>query len=203
MPPWKEKGFRKVGNADESVSPYLKAWIHDESTLVAGVIGEGTTKDLVANWTSPFADKSLGSFFGAAGGAAQAATGNTSLTAFNSRLVWEGNESMTLNLVFRLYALHDAKAEVADAILELEKMASPELADWQPLGWTGMDGHIPQRVSLNIGNMFIWKECVICGIQVPMDKEKTIDGHLIRADVNLQIKTLTMINKSLIASTYG
>jgi hypothetical protein len=170
---------------------------------VAGVIGEGTSREMTANWTSPFADKSLGSMFASLGGLSQTFTDRTSITTLNSRLIWEGNESHTLNLVLRLYALRDPKKEVMDAIEALEKMASPQLND-SPIDYSeGIGGRVPSRVSINIGRCFIWNECVILGVQTPLDKEKNKEGYMIRADVNLQIKTLSMINQSQISSTFG
>jgi hypothetical protein len=64
-------------------------------------------------------------------------------------------------------------------------------------------GKVPSRVSVNIGRCFIWPECVLLGVQTPLDKEKNKDGYMVRADVNLQIKTLSMINQSQISSTFG
>mgnify|MGYP001054250945 CR=1 FL=1 len=186
-----------VGNADSRVSNHLKAWIKQASVVVVGVIGEGTTKELQSQWEQPFTDDSLGSMFRKAGGAIQAFTGLTSQTTFNTRLVWMGNLPHSINLVLRFYALSDARREVEEPIRELEKMASPDLNTALPAG------RIPQYVTLSIGRKVIYPECVITGVSVPLDKETTRDGYLVRADVALQIQTSQMLNKSEIDATYG
>jgi hypothetical protein len=40
-------------------------------------------------------------------------------------------------------------------------------------------------------------------MSMPLDKEKTKDGYLVRAEVTLQVETSTMLNRSDIDSTYG
>ncbi len=186
-----------VGNNDKSVSDFLKAWIKQGEIVVVGIIAEGTSKELQSNWEQPFAEDSLGSMFRKFGGALQAMTQRTSQTTFNTKLVWMGNLPHALNLVLRFYALSDPKAEVEDPIRELEKMASPDLNQVLP------GGRIPQYVTINIGRKVIYPECVITGISIPLDKECSKDGYLIRADVAMQIQTSQMLNRSDIDPTYG
>jgi len=46
---------KAVGNNDPAASPYLKTWISQGNVLwFVGVTGEGTSKEIQANWDSPF-----------------------------------------------------------------------------------------------------------------------------------------------------
>jgi hypothetical protein len=125
----------------------------------------------------------------------------TTVSTLNSRLTWEGSET-ALALVLRLYALNDPKKEVMEALKTLEKMASPELSANQATA-TALQGRTPGAVTVNIGRLAIYTDCVIAGITMPLDKEKNKDGYLIRADVNIQLKPVEIINKSKIESIYG
>ena len=42
-----------VGNADSSVSPYLKAYVKQGNTCVVSLIGEGSSRELSANLGQP------------------------------------------------------------------------------------------------------------------------------------------------------
>lgn len=180
-------------NINALVSPYLKIWIEQRGVTVVGIIGEGTTKELVANWESPFQDMSLGGKFNAVGGVIQAWTGATSQTVFNSRQVWAGNEPYTFSLVFKLMATVDPVHEVERPLLELEKMMAPDLARINPIGHSG---RAPQPVQICVGNKFILGDCIVRSISEPLDRERNQNGDLIRADVALQVETLTVVTKA-------
>ncbi len=185
-----------VGNNDPAVSPYLKAWIKQGNVCVCGVIGEGASKDIVANWNSPFEQDTLGGQLAKIGGVLQIATGKTSKNKLSSEQVWEGNRPHTFNLPLKLYALTDAKKEVMDALRELEKMLAPEVDKW-------VCGSPPQIVSINIGRGAIYTDCLITNMSVPLDGPRTKEGYLIRTAVTLQIETKSMLNRSDIDLTYG
>ena len=188
--------FTSLGNADSDISEYLKAWIKQDrggvNTVVCGVIGEGTSKELVSNWESPFDGESLGGHFKKVGGVIEYVTGAglTSKTTLASRQTWQGNEPHTFNLVLVFYALSNAANEVSAPIAALERMMSPEINAVMPAGRT------PLPVTLNIGRNAIMTDCVITNMSVPLDQQKTKDGHLVRAEVNLQIETIEMVNLS-------
>ena len=178
------------GNADPNISPYVCTWIISEEDTVLGVIGEGTTKELVANWESPFEDSSLGSMFKKVGGAVQKTTGMTSLTTLASTQVWGGNEPYLFDLVLKLYALHDPYTEVEGAIIALEKMMAPEVNFALP------GGRVPQPVTVWIGRHSVVQKCYLKSMSIPLDKERSSDGRIMRADVNLQVGTIQMVNRS-------
>jgi len=182
------------GNDDDSIhQEALCVWILGEEDTVIGVIGEGTTKEIVANWESPFEDSSLGSMFKKIGGMVQKITDMTSLTALSSVQTWGGNEPYLIDLVLKLYALSDPWQEVEGAILALEKMIAPDINFAQP------GGRVPQPVMIHLGRHQIIQDCYIKSMSVPLDKERTSmlnGGYLMRADVNLQVGTIKMVTRS-------
>ena len=194
-----------VGNADSSVSPFLKAWIQQGSTLVCGVIGEGSTTELQSNWDSPFEQDNPGSFFEKTGGLLQNLSGQTSKTTLNSAQVWNGNRPLTITLTLLLYALSNPRAEVEDAISALKEFASPEVNANSPItldtngsagGITANVGRIPGTVALSIGRNFIYPKMVLDSIGEPLDTVRDKQGNRIRAAISLTMQTDVMINQS-------
>ncbi|MFA5618461.1 MAG: hypothetical protein WDK95_16735 [Syntrophorhabdaceae bacterium] len=194
---WSPPSLSAIGNNDPSVSPYLKAWVIQGNTCVCGVIGEGTSQEIIANWNSPFEEDSLGGRFQKVGGLVQYVTGQTSKGKLASQQIWEGNRPHTFNLSLKFYALADAKKEVMDPIKALEKMIAPQVNAVAP------GGRIPFPVDINIGRIALYSDCVIASMTAPLDKEKTKDGYLVRATVELQIETMTMLNQTDIDRTIG
>ena len=195
-----------VGLQDKSISNYLKAWIQQGDMCVVGLIGPGTSRQLQANWNSPFEQSSLGSAFEKTAGLAQTTTGKTSLTTLNSTQIWEGNRPISLNLVLILYAYSDPWQEVMLPLQELEKMASPEVNKVSPINvMPGQEtfGRMPAPITLNMGRTNIITDCVIEGMSEPLDKEKNSDGLLIRTETTLTVQTKSMLNRSEIAKTWG
>lgn len=182
------------GNADPSIMPSVCIWVVGDDDVVVGVIGEGTTKELVANWESPFEDSNLGSMFQKVGGAIQKMTDMTSLTTLASTQVWGGNEPYLFDLALKFYALANPWQEVEGAILALEKMMAPEVNKVMP------GGRVPQPVTIQVGTHSIVQKCYLKSMSVPLDKERSGPfpggGYLMRADVNLQVGTIQMVNRS-------
>ncbi len=199
-----------VGNADSSVSPFLKAWIQGTGadgapTIVCGVIGEGASLELQSNWDSPFEQDNPGSFFEKTGGLLQNLTGQTSKTTLNSAQVWNGNRPLTITLTLLLYALSNPRAEVEDAISALKEFASPEVNANSPVtldtngsagGITANVGRIPGTVSLSVGRNFIYPKMIIESISEPLDTVRDKQGNRIRAAISLTMQTDVMINQS-------
>ncbi len=183
-------GISIYGNNDKDVSDYLKAFIFGGNAgdvLVVGMIGEGTSLEVVANWNSPFEGDSLGSLFGKVGDVVQMGTGLTATGSLSSRQIWEGNQPYLFNLVLKLYALSDPGMEVEGAIKALEMMMAPDIH------MISLGGRIPNEVQINIGRNRLYERCVITNLSVPLDKERDSGGNLIRCEVNLQIETLEMV----------
>jgi hypothetical protein len=194
--------MRQWGNDDANIDFSLCAWVAGAEDVVMGVIGEGSTKEIVCNWESPFEDSSIGSMFKKVGGAVQKTTGMTSLSTLASTQTWTGNEPYLFDLVLKLYALHDPWTEVEGAILALEKMAAPNVNELMP------GGRVPAPVDVHIGQHQIVQKCYIKSISIPMDKERSHGfmggdgGYMMRADVNLQVGTILMVNRPDLDSIY-
>lgn len=186
-----------VGVSDRSLSPRLMAFIQGAAGTICGALGEGATRDLAANWDSPFEQDSAGSFFEKTGGVAQATQGVTSKTEFNSTQVWNGNMPHTFNLPLEFYAIRDAYSEVQAAIMALERMASPELNGLFP------GGRIPQPVSVKVGRLIIYPECVIESISTPVYGPISRDGYPLRASVNLTLQTKVSLDATDIPSSFS
>ena len=204
------------GNVDSKVSPYLKAWIAQPdseskiSTCVVGLIGPGTSRSLQANWNSPFEQSNLGSMFEKAGGLIQAVRQETTITTLSSTQIWEGNKPHTFNLILSFYAINDALREVMEPLRELEKMMGPVISAGDGAGGVVElmkssipGGRIPLPIILNIGRRMMIPNCVIESMSVPLDKEKTKEGYLVRADATLSISTKVMLNKENIRQTWA
>lgn len=176
---------------DKSISTALLAWVKQGDRMVCGIIGPGTSRTLSSKWDSPMEQTAVGeqgSISMAANGL-QALTGRTSMSSFASTQVWQGNMPLkfSLNLIF--IAQSNAQIEVMDPLQWLEDFASPDINKLLP------GGGLPGIVSINIGRKIIVPNCVIENITIPLDKERTQNGNLIRAEVQLDIQTKKMLNK--------
>lgn len=196
--------LRQLGNNDNTVSPYLKAWIKQTkkgmSTLVTGLIAEGTSKEIVSNWQSPFEGESLGGHFQKIGGLIKVLTGTdfTTQPSLASEQVWQGNQPHAFTLALTFYALTNPAIEVTGAIDALEQMMLPEL-NLTGIGYEdGMFGKDPGVVTVCIAGKQIKTDCVLTNLSVPLDRQRTKEGHLIRADVNLMIESKQMLNYSVL-----
>lgn len=202
------------GVLDESISTALRAWVKQGDRMVCGIIGPGTSRTLTSKWDSPLENSNLGSNISdKLAGATQALKGTTSITIFSSTQVWQGNMPLkfSLNLIF--IAQSNAYEEVMKPLQWLEEFASGEVNGTIPVnmdaikkmfsgGGDNVLGRIPGTVTINIGRKIIVPNCVIENITVPLDKERTGDGNLIRAEVQLDIQTKVMLNKSSIGNTW-
>ncbi|MGC0875079.1 hypothetical protein WKG92_19585 [Pantoea agglomerans] len=181
----------------DGISPFLKVYITSQTSMVVGYIGEGSSASIESMWESPFANDSLGGVAGAitaaAGklaGGAQAASGNTSKSDFNSLLIWEGQQPPEFNLVVDFKAEMNAKIEVMDAIMTLKQMASPELNAAMP------GGRRPSPVILDIGRRLKLMDVVIRSVNYPLDSPRTQEGYFIRSTVTLQCSGMSIQNQS-------
>ena len=204
---WQEPQVKVVGNKDSSISHYLKAWIKQGDTIVCGVIGEGASADLQANWDSPFEQNNPGSHFSTVGGLLQLNTDLSSKTLLNSAQIWSGNRPVSINLPLVLYAIGDPLNEVEEAINSIKEFYSPEVNSVSPIGnpFAGgfNAGRIPSPIILNMGRNFIYKNMLITSISEPYDVLKDSNGHRLEATINLTLETDRMLNRSEIRSTSG
>lgn len=187
-----------IGTDDPSISPHLKAYLRREGgPTVVGIIGEGSSRELTALWESPFENDTPGSMFAKGAGLAQIETGKTSKSLLNTTQVWSGTTPHNFNLVLEFYAVSDAYNAVQAAVIELEKCAAPEMNEKTPLG------RIPQSVTVRVGKQIIYPECVITSVSRELDGPISQDGYPLRGSVTLQLQTVTTVNQSDIAGTFG
>ena len=139
-----------VGCRSASIDSSLKCFIQyygapANSKTVCAILQEGFTKDLHSQWESPFGEDTVGSYFQKIGGLIQSQSGVITKTQLNTQMVWSGNEPLSFQLPLVFFAQEDPQSEVMDAVLELQKMASPELNENIPLGVSKsvMNGHEP------------------------------------------------------------
>jgi len=192
----------KIGLNDPLINNALKAWISQtgSSTMVCGLIGPGTSQQITAKYSEPFANSSLGSlpWNEKTSALTQYKTGATSITALNTVLIWEGNEPYVFTLGLIFYAISNAYLEVMRPLAELEKWMAPDVSQLSPVDITKLfssenaTGRIPKTVTINIGRKLLIKDCVIESMTTPLDKERDKDGNLLRAEIQLQIKTQRM-----------
>lgn len=186
-----------IGNNDPRVSDYRKCWLQGmDGATICGVYGPGTSREITANWITPFEGESVGGKMpAAAAGVAQTMTGMTLVQTFNTRQTWQSNQPTAFTLELVLYALEDAVAEVMKPLQQIEKWIAPD---------AGGVGSIPDKVLLNIGTKVIYKDVVINSMSHPLDKEIDSQGNFVRATVNLQLSTETMVSKDMLNSgDYG
>ncbi len=123
--------------------------------------------------------------------------------SFNSKQTWQANQPTAFTLELLLYALEDPIQEVMRPLQLLEQWFAPETMTLA--GLLSMDfGRIPSLILLNIGTKVMYKDMVINSISLPFDKEVDSQGNFVRATVNLQLSTLTMVDRQMLNSgDYG
>jgi len=173
--------------------------------MVVGVIAQGTSMSLTADWSQPLADTNLSSQEGLekASGVAQIQSGATSVTTYSTTQVWNGTKPLTFNLTLDFFAIDDAVQQVMKPLMWLQKFISPNVKGVVPfditaIGTAGSNstGRIPERVSIDIGRKIIVPVCVIESVSIPIDKERDSKGNLIRAQVTVGCQTLAMLNNN-------
>ncbi|MET4696639.1 hypothetical protein [Endozoicomonas lisbonensis] len=211
---WRKPPQNVLGVTDDRLSPYHKVWIMQGNTCVVGVIGEGTSKSVQANWSQPLQGDSVGNKLQKSGGLLQAETGLTTETTLSSTQIWSGNQPHSFSITLTLYARDNPANEVEGAISALERMQAPDLKGALPISATAVwdkvkeqfggessddehgnaTGRIPGEVILNIGRTVIYERCIIQSVSVPLDGPKSPDGYLLSADVSLEVSTKTLLN---------
>lgn len=172
------------GVNDPEVSNVYKVWIQQDHVMVCGVIGEGSSMELISQWETPFEGMTLGAKSGGAlSGVAQETFKGTTRSKFTSLQQWSGNQPISINLSLEFYALNDAEKEVTMACKTLQQFASPELESIL------MPGRRPKPVSLNIGGKMVITNAYITNVSIPLDGGKTSEGDQLTTTVNLQLSS--------------
>lgn len=185
---------------DDGMSSFLKVSIAQGGDMVIGYIGDGASKQLANFWQNPFEGDTVGQAGGGVSKVAdltQVANEKTTKTVMNTAIVWEGISPHELVLPVYFKAYSNAKAEVNDAIMFLEKFASPELSE----SVMGV-GVIPQLCQINIGRRLYLPRCQIRDVSSELDAPRTRDGYMTRNTVQLSITMDRMTNRSEIQNLY-
>ncbi|HHO0939035.1 TPA: hypothetical protein ACRTTK_003071 [Aeromonas hydrophila] len=182
----------------DGISGYLKATITQGDHVVTAYIGEGSSKTLTSNWTAPFESDSVGkaAMMEKTSSLGQSATDVTTVSKFNSQMVWEGTTPPTLNLTLFFQATNNPKAEVHDAIMLLEQFASPELHEMTPLG------RVPLPVVVDIGRRIKISNVRIHEVTSELDTPRDKRGYMMRNTVQVTMAPAQMINASEIPGLY-
>lgn len=187
-------------SAQDGISGHLKATITQEGGehVVVAYIGEGSSKTLTSNWTAPFESDSVGkaAMMDKASSLGQSATEVTTVSKFNSQMVWEGTTPPTLNLTLFFQATSDPKNEVHDAIMLLELFASPELNEMTPLG------RVPKPVVVDIGRRYKISNVRIHDVTSELDAPRDKRGYMMRNTVQVTLSPAQMVNASEIPGLY-
>lgn len=188
----------------DGISDFYKAFIKQEKVAGAGSVvitayvgSEDMQISLNQIWDSPFEGDTVGAMDKVSKGAAlgQAATGTTSKTVFNSKLVWQGADALEFSLPLQFIAYADAKKEVHDPVRYLMQMSSPELNDELPFG------SVPQKVVLDIGRRLI-TPVYITNVSYSEEAPKTVDGYMTHCKVTITCKLDGSINASAVPELF-
>jgi hypothetical protein len=184
----------------DGISDFLKVAIEQGDVTVIGYIGDGAAKQLSNFWQNPFEGDTVGQAGGGGSKVAdlmQVGSDVTSKTVMNTAIVWEGigPHELTLPVYFKAYS--NAKSEVNDAIMYLEKFASPELSE----GMVGA-GVIPQSCKVNVGRRLLLPNCQIKDVSSELDAPRDKQGYMTRNTVQLSITMDKMTNRSQIQNLY-
>ncbi|MDC9615431.1 hypothetical protein PSI19_16460 [Xenorhabdus khoisanae] len=176
----------------DGISPFLKAYITNEDSMVVGYIGDGATATLQSLWESPFENDSIGSMAGIStiANGAQVMTDSTSITRINSLMVWQGQKPPQITLPLHFMAKQDAQIEVQSAIMTLLQMASPELGMAMP------GGRRPEPVVIDIGRRLKLTDVVIQEVNFELDAPKTAEGYYTHNTVTLSLSGMQVQNRS-------
>lgn len=185
----------------DGVSDYYKAFltqrINGQDVTIVGYVSEETRITMTQLWSSPFEGETAGNQSGVqvASGLAQNATDKTSVSLLNSKLIWEGAEPLTFNLIMVFSAYADAKKEVDDPISLLLQMSSPELEEELPMGQR------PSSVILDLGRK-LKTPVVIRSVSYDTNAPKTKNGHFAYNRVEIECSINGAINASQIPNVF-
>lgn len=153
---------------------------------------------IASAWTSPFEGDNAGSVSGfeTIANMWQSGTNTTSVSRWNSLMVWQGSQPPAFTLPLEFLAITNPAVEVDGAITRLCEMISPELNDTTP------GGRRPYVCTLNIGRRLILADVVIQDVSYDLSAPRTQEGYFISNVVNLQLSGMSVQNRSEIAKLF-
>jgi len=137
--------------------------------------------------------------------------GGSNFSRLNSMQVFNGMQPAKIPVVAHFRAQKDARTEVKNPIDQLVRWSLPqELAEFGPVGEAigGRAGLFPSAAPVKLGLRYadlLLAPIVIESITVPVSGQRTRDGTLAYAAVNLQLATLAALDAKdwSIASAYS
>jgi hypothetical protein len=127
--------------------------------------------------------------------------GGTNFSRLNSLQSFTGMPPLKLPVTAHFRAMKDPRAEVQAPINQLLQWALPEtLAEYGPAGEAvgGRPGlfpsQAPTKIGMKYGSDLLLLPLVIEAITVPVSGQRTRDGVLAYASVNMQISTLAALD---------
>lgn len=184
-----------IGNADQRLADARKFWLQEEGGTTICAAFDTASLSVSANWESPFEGMTPGGVFSTAGGILQAATGSTLTKTVNTVQVWKGNQPVEIEAELMFYALRDPVAEVMKPLHCLELLIAPDTS--------GIIGSIQKPLTLKIGKAAIYTNLILTSVSMPFDKETDSKGNFVRAKVNVNLRTKTMLDKDLLKKENG
>ncbi len=182
------------------ISDYYKVWINQGGITVVGYVSRESTMELAQMWSAPFEGDSAGNGSKVAA-FGQDQTGSTSVTKWNSSLIWDGAEALKFPLKVHFLAYSDAKLEVDDPVRYLSQFSSPELSASLAFGQR------PMPVSLNIGQRIIIPStdkggAFIHNVGFDYNAPITTTGYFAENTVDLVVSTDSTLSRSEIPNIF-
>lgn len=184
----------------KNISPFYKAWVVQGDITVCGFVSRESRIVLAQLWNSPFEGDSAGNGSKVAA-LGQDQSGLTSVTKWNSKIIWDGAQALEFPLILQFLARSNAKLEVDDPVKHLMRFSSPELNDMTPFGQR------PLPVSLDIGRKIKISAtssggAFIKNVEFDYNAVKTKDGYFLHNEVTLTCSTDGSINRSEISNIF-
>lgn len=186
-----------IGNADQRLADARKFWLQEEggTTIVAAF--DTASLSVSANWEAPFEGMTPGGVLSTVGSVAQAVTSNTMISTQSTTQVWKGNQPVEIEAELMFYALRDPVAEVMKPLHFLECLIAPDSANFIGVG------SIAKPLTLKIGKAAIYTDLILTSVSMPFDKETDSKGNFVRAKVNVNLRTKTMVDKEMLKKENG
>ena len=184
-----------IGNADQRLADARKFWLQEEGGTTICAAFDTATLSVSANWETPFEGMTPGGVMPTIGGVLQAATGSTMQSTISTTQVWKGNQPVEIEAELMFYALRDPVAEVMKPLHCLELLIAPDTGS--------LIGSIAKPLTLKIGKAAIYTNLILTSVSIPFDKEVDSKGRFVRAKVNVNLRTKTMLDKDLLKKENG
>ncbi len=180
-----------------SLKVYVSQGRGADTRTVVGLV-ESVTEELTQNWTSPFEQDMGGlNLLRFVTNLGQAETNRTTITAFNSRQIWNGGTPTSVPVEMFFFAYDDPISQVERPAQWMKEFQAPELqrgvgsAASSALSGGVVDalGFVPFKVSLSVGSM-IYTQLLIQNVSVNLNpKIRSRDGRAMMGVISFNCQT--------------